>query len=100
MPESEKWWKNNEGFAEEVNDVPLSLNKTTSIKNSDFAELHNAIDKLVYEFMANHELPNGWKLDYGIDDLESLKKFGTGCPMCDGYLTIFNENKEPIIGSM
>lgn len=100
MDECEKWWKKTEGFAEDVNDVPLYLNKTTTVKNSDFSELHNALDKVVYEFILNHEIPNGWCIDYGIDDIESLKKYGTECPMCDGYLTIFDENKEPIISSM
>lgn len=100
MPESDKWWKKYGSIPEELNDVPIVENKTTTIKNSDFIALNNAIDKLVYEFMISHEIPNGWCLNYGIDGLESLKKYGTECPMCDGYLTIFDQNKVPIISSM
>lgn len=100
MPESDKWWKKNEGFAEEVNDVPLYLNKTTTVKNSDFSELQTSIDKIVYEFMVKHDIPTAWHLDYGIDCLDLLKEYGPGCAGCDGYLTIFDKNKEAIICSI
>lgn len=100
MPESEKWWKKNEGFAEEVNDVPLCVNKTTTVKNSEFAELHSEFCKLVYEFMCKHDIPSAFYLSFGVDNINLLKEYGLECTVCDTDLTIFDENKEALICSM
>ena len=50
--------------------------------------------------MVKHDIPTAWHLDYGIDCLDLLKEYGPGCAGCDGYLTIFDKNKEAIICSI
>lgn len=100
MPEEKKWWKGEKGIAEEVNDVPLIENLTTTVNNSEVVELQNRIDKLVYDFVSKHEIPNAWCLNYSIDDLKSLKEFGPDCPSCDGSLCIFDDKRSSIITSM
>lgn len=99
MPQEMKWWQEDSLIPNEINDVPIVEN-CTMVKNSEFIELQNNIDKLVYEFMQKHNIPNGFSLGYGIDNINDLKEFGTEYPSCDRFMCIYDENKKAIITSM
>lgn len=84
---------------QENNKIYLNKNQE-SINDADFLQLHKAMDKLVYDFICNHNLTNAFSLDYCIDDLVSLRDYGIDCPYCDGYLGILDKDNNPILESL
>lgn len=100
MPKEDKWWQKDSNIPEELNDVPIIENFTEDVKNSEFIELQNEIDKLVYDFLKKHDIKNGFSFGYGLTNIPDFKEFGLECPFVDGWMCIYDSDRKSIITSM
>lgn len=80
-------------------DIPISKNVTDNVSNQDFITLQRDIDFLVYKFMSTHNIPNGERINYSIDDVQVLKKEGIETPYSDRYLALLDDSNNTLIES-
>lgn len=100
LPEDKKWWHKNSEIPNELNDVPMFVNKTTEIKNSDFITLHNSIVELIHKFVTEHNIDDSYLIRFSIDSLGELKKFGINTSYCDTSLEIIDNDNNTLLLSM
>lgn len=79
--------------------VPIYKNTTKDISNSEFIMLHKDIDSFVYNFLQNHDIPNGCSINYSIDDIQNFKE-SIDNPSSDRYLGVVDKDNNEIIASM
>ena len=80
-------------------DIKLYKNET-QVDDNEYYHLQQHLNAVVYNFLKKHNIPEGYTINYSIDNLPELAKEGITTPACDGYLGIMDVNNNEIVASM
>lgn len=86
-------------YIEPNEDIKLCKNET-QIDDNEYYKLQQHLNAVVYNFLKKHDIPEGYTINYSIDNLPELAKEGITTPACDGYLGIMDANNNEIVASM
>lgn len=86
-------------YIEPSEDIKLCKNET-QVDDNEYYKLQQHLNAVVYNFLKKHNIPEGYTINYSIDNLPELAKEGITTPACDGYLGIMDANNNEIVASM